>query len=233
MLIHLFCLCLWFDKFIPDFIDPSLKVKFLYQVPGNILPVSMKKVHKPPFKRNGANMKRLENCNDVIRICMEMKMSTVGIAGSDIRDGNIKLTLAIIWQMMKLYTFSVLQKCSRSEKPISKTQIIQWANRKLGEAGKQTQISGFEDDSISTSIVILDLIDSIRPNSVDYALVKTGIDDEEKLSNANYAISLARKIGAKVYALPEDIVEVKSRMVMTVLACLMASEMTERISSTE
>lgn len=35
---------------------------------------------------------------------------------------------------------------------------------------------------------------------------------------------MARKIGAKVYALPEDIVEVKPKMVMTVFACLMARD---------
>jgi hypothetical protein len=33
---------------------------------------------------------------------------------------------------------------------------------------------------------------------------------------------MARKIGARVYALPEDITEVKPKMVMTVFACLMA-----------
>lgn len=33
---------------------------------------------------------------------------------------------------------------------------------------------------------------------------------------------MARKIGARVYALPEDITEVKPKMVMTVFACMMA-----------
>ena len=170
-------------------------------------------------------MKRLENCNNVIRICMALKMSTVGIAGSDIRDGNIKLTLAIIWQMMKLYTLSLLQKCNKSNKPITESQIIKWANMKLLECGKHTLISSFKDSTIATSIVILDLIDSIRSNSVNYSLVKAGNDQEEKISNAHYAISLARKIGARVYALPEDIVEVKPRMIMTIFACLMLREM--------
>lgn len=36
-----------------------------------------------------------------------------------------------------------------------------------------------------------------------------------------YAISIARKIGACIYALPDDLVEVKPKMVMTVFACLM------------
>ena len=35
---------------------------------------------------------------------------------------------------------------------------------------------------------------------------------------------MARKIGARVYALPEDIVEVKPKMVMTVFACIMIKD---------
>lgn len=45
---------------------------------------------------------------------------------------------------------------------------------------------------------------------------------QDNLANAKYAISMARKIGARVYALPEDITEVKPKLVMTVFACLMA-----------
>ena len=152
-------------------------------------------------------------------------MSTVGIQGSDIRDGNTKLTLAIIWQIMKLYTLSVLQKCTCSERPVEEAEIIEWANRRLESGGKRTRFTGFTDPTIATGKVILDLIDVIRPKSVNYAMVQPGNDEAEKLLNAKYAISLARKIGAKVYALPEDIAEVKSRMVMTVFACLMAREM--------
>ena len=45
------------------------------------------------------------------------------------------------------------------------------------------------------------------------------------MSNAKYAITTARKIGAPVYALPEDLVEVKHKMVMTVFASLMIVDM--------
>uniref|UniRef100_A0A667XX72 EF-hand domain-containing protein n=1 Tax=Myripristis murdjan TaxID=586833 RepID=A0A667XX72_9TELE len=40
-----------------------------------------------------------------------------------------------------------------------------------------------------------------------------------------YAVSMARKIGTKVYALPEDLVEPNSKMVMTIFACLMGRGM--------
>jgi hypothetical protein len=48
---------------------------------------------------------------------------------------------------------------------------------------------------------------------------------QSKIDNALYAISVARKIGASVYALPEDIVQTKQKMLLTVFACLMASDM--------
>jgi hypothetical protein len=42
---------------------------------------------------------------------------------------------------------------------------------------------------------------------------------------------MARKIGARVYALPEDITEVKPKMVMTVFACLMALDYVPNVDS--
>jgi len=55
--------------------------------------------------------------------------------------------------------------------------------------------------------------------------VLVGGGQAAKLENAQYGISMARKIGARVYALPEDIVELKAKMVMTVFACLMIRDL--------
>lgn len=54
---------------------------------------------------------------------------------------------------------------------------------------------------------------------------------QEDLANAKYALSMARRIGARVYALPEDIVEVKPKMVMTVFACLMSRDYVPNMDS--
>ena len=37
-----------------------------------------------------------------------------------------------------------------------------------------------------------------------------GGDEKERMANAKYGISMARRLGARVYALPEDIVEVSA-----------------------
>ncbi|EDO27717.1 predicted protein, partial [Nematostella vectensis] len=80
----------------------------------------------------------------------------------------------------------------------------------------------FKDPDISTSLAVLDLIDCISPKMINPALINPDpLSDEDKLPNAQYAISMARKIGAVVYALPEDLVEVKPKMVLTVFASLM------------
>ena len=54
---------------------------------------------------------------------------------------------------------------------------------------------------------------------------------QEDLANAKYALSMARRIGARVYALPEDVVEVKHKMVMTVFACLMSKDYVPNMDS--
>lgn len=47
-----------------------------------------------------------------------------------------------------------------------------------------------QDKSISTSIPVLELIDALQPNSVNFELVKTeDLSDEDKLDNAKYSPS--------------------------------------------
>ena len=87
------------------------------------------------------------------------------------------------------------------------------------------QIKDFRDSSIGTSRVVFDLVDCIQPGSIDYSYFDADTSEESRLSNAKYAVSMARKIGAGVYCLPEDLVEVKSKMVLTVIACLMAKSL--------
>lgn len=65
---------------------------------------------------------------------------------------------------------------------------------------------------------------AIKPGVIDGKLVKDDNSKEGKMATAKYAIICGRRIGATIYALPEDIVEVKSKMVMTVFACLMAQD---------
>ncbi|KAM4621789.1 plastin-3-like [Polymixia lowei] len=184
------------------------------------------RVNKPPYARISANMKKLENCNYAVELGKSSAgFSLVGIGGQDLNEGNPTLTLALVWQLMRRYTLNVLEDLGDGE-AAGDELIVNWVNKTLAEAGKTSSINSFKDKEIGTSLPVLDLIDAIQPNSVNFELVKTGsLSEEDKLDNAKYAVSMARKIGARVYALPEDLVEVNQKMVMTVFACLMGRGM--------
>ncbi|XP_056449562.1 plastin-3-like isoform X1 [Gadus chalcogrammus] len=183
------------------------------------------KVNRPPYPKIGTNMKKLENCNYAVELGKSAKFSLVGIGGQDLNDGNATLTLALVWQLMRRYTLNVLEDLGDGQKA-NDDIIVRWVNSTLADAGKTSKINSFKDREISSSLAVVDLIDSIQPGSINYDLVKTSdLSDEDKLENAKYAVSMARKIGARVYALPEDLKEVKPKMVMTVFACLMGRGM--------
>jgi len=69
------------------------------------------------------------------------------------------------------------------------------------------------------------LVEAIRKGTIDFSLLFQSGNEEEKLKNANYVISAGRKIGAVIFALPEDIVEVKNKMILTIFAALMAVDL--------
>ncbi|KAK0399244.1 hypothetical protein QR680_002958 [Steinernema hermaphroditum] len=181
--------------------------------------VNWKRVVKTFHKLRGM-MDQIQNCNYAVELGKQLRFSLVGIQGKDIYDGNQTLTLALVWQLMRAYTLTVLAQCTDSgDRLATDKEIVNWANEKLQSSGKSSQIKSFQDSSISNARVLLDLIDAIKPGTINYDLVS-----DDKMENAKYAITSGRKIGAKIYALPEDIVEVKPKMVMTVFACLMARD---------
>ncbi len=58
-------------------------------------------------------MEKIENCNYAVDLGRKQKYSLVGIAGQDICEGNQTLTLAIVWQLMRSYTLSVLSNLTQ------------------------------------------------------------------------------------------------------------------------
>lgn len=184
--------------------------------------VDWARVNKPPYPRIGAIMKKIENCNYAVENGKKMKYSLIGVAGNDIHDQNKTLTLALVWQLMRGYTTKVLTELTPGDNAIKDSAISQWVNETLSTKGKSSKISSFKDSSISTSAAIIDLIDCLVPGSVDYSVVIADPQEyEEKLQNAKYALAMGRKIGARIYATPEHVVNVESKMVLTVFACLM------------
>ena len=90
---------------------------------------------------------------------------------------------------------------------------MKWANGRVS-----THANNFRDKSISSGVFLLQLFGSIEPRMVNQELVTPGTDAEGKEQNAKYVLSLARKLGASVFCVWEDIVEVNPKMIMTLVA---------------
>ena len=56
----------------------------------------------------------LGNCKYAVELGRKLNFVLVGIGGSDIMEGNKTLTLALIWQLMRAYTLSLLSQVGSS-----------------------------------------------------------------------------------------------------------------------
>ncbi|KAL4298480.1 hypothetical protein HN51_049160 [Arachis hypogaea] len=182
--------------------------------------VNWKQATKPPIQMP---FRKVENCNQVIKIGKELNFSLVNVAGNDIVQGNKKLLLAFLWQLMR-FTMLQLLKNLRSHsqgKEITDADILNWANNKVKKAKRTSQMDSFKDKNLSNGIFFLDLLTAVEPRVVNWSLVTKGETDEDKKMNATYIISVARKLGCSIYLLPEDIIEVNQKMILILTASIM------------
>jgi len=199
----------------------------LLQVYDKVIPgtVNWRHVNKAPA--SGGEMSRfkaVENTNYAIELGKQHRFSLVGVQGADITDGQRTLTLGLVWQLMRkdiVETLGALaQRLGKVE--ISDADMVKWGNDMSKKGGRSSAIRSFKDSSIGNGIYLLDVLNGMKSAYVDYDLVASGRTDEESYANAKLAISIARKLGATIWLVPEDICSVRSRLVTTFIGSLMA-----------
>lgn len=136
-------------------------------------------------------------------------MKLTGIGAQDILDGNKKLTLAIVWQLVRIHYLQIIG--SKTEQ-----DIISWANSAVGDM----QIANFRDKQLADGRFLIKLCASIEPRVVNWDLVTPGETDLDRSMNAKYAISIARKLGAIIFLVWDDVVEVNQKMLLIFIASL-------------
>ncbi|KAK4191082.1 calponin homology domain-containing protein [Podospora australis] len=188
--------------------------------------VNWRHVNKAPA--HGGEMlrfKAVENTNYAIELGKQNGFSLVGIQGADITDGQRTLTLGLVWQLMRkditLTLKGLAQRLGKRE--ITDSEMVRWANDMSRKGGRNSAIRSFKDPSIASGIFLLDVLNGMKSSYVDYDLVTPGRTDEEAYLNAKLSISIARKMGATIWLVPEDICQVRSRLVTTFIGSLMAT----------
>jgi plastin-1 len=82
-------------------------------------------------------------------------------------------------------------------------------------------IKDFKDKGLSDGRAMIQVCAAIEPRCINWDLVLPGDNDEEKMNNAKYGISCARKLGAVIFCIWEDLVEVNPKQNLICYATLM------------
>ena len=158
-------------------------------------------------KKPNNPFKKTTNCNEVIDASKKSNYKIIGIG----RDGNKKYILAIVWQMMRAHSLQVIGNKTEEE-------LVAWGNERVDDEYK---VKSLKDRKLASSLYFIHIMKSIEPRSINWDIVVTDKDDaESRENNAKYAISIARKLGATVFLVWEDIAEVKSKLLLTLLASI-------------
>ena len=187
--------------------------------------VNWRHVNKPPASGGELmRFKAVENTNYAVELGRQMHFSLVGVQGADITDGQRTLTLGLVWQLMRRDISETLSALAQrlGKREISDAEMIKWSNAQSVKGGRNSSIRSFKDQAIGSGVFLLDVLNGMKSSYVDYELVTQGRTDEESYLNAKLAISIARKMGATIWLVPEDICQVRSRLVVTFIGELIS-----------
>ncbi|KAK4338657.1 hypothetical protein RND71_043144 [Anisodus tanguticus] len=180
----------YIDNVFEDLRNGWLLLETLDKVSPGI--VNWKIATKPPIKMP---FRKVENCNQVVKIGKQLKFSLVNIAGNDI------LMRCNMLQLLKNLRFH------SNGKEITDADILEWSNSKVRNSGSKSRMASFKDKSLSDGIFFLELLSAVHSRAVNWSLVTKGDTEEQKKMNATYIISIARKLGCSIFLLPEDLIE--------------------------
>jgi plastin-1 len=211
-----------------SFYDDLRDGTILLQAYDKVIPGSVNWRHCNKRPANGNELMRfkaVENTNYAVEIGKQNRFSLVGIQGADITDGQRLLTLGMVWQLMRKDIVNTLSALAQrmGKREISDADMVTWANGMSKKGGKSSAIRSFKDSTLGNGIFLLDVLNGMKSSYVDYDMVASGRNDDEAYANAKLAISIARKMGATIWLVPEDICNVRSRLIVTFIGSLMAT----------
>jgi plastin-1 len=181
--------------------DGLLLLKVIHRIDDTV--VDWRKVEKNPNNK----FKMGINCTEAVNACKKLKLVTTGIGGTDILDKNRKNILALVWQLVRCHYLRIIG--SQTEK-----DLVAWAVALVSEMG----ISSLKDKALGDGRFLIHLCDKVQPGVVNWEFVTEGATEEDRMNNAKYAISIARKMGAIIFCVWEDIEAVNYKMIL-VLVC--------------
>ncbi|KAK8183612.1 actin-bundling protein Sac6 [Phyllosticta capitalensis] len=213
---------------VQSFFDDLRDGRILLQAYDKVIPGSVNWRHVNKLPPSGGEMMRfkaVENTNYAVELGKQLGFSLVGIQGADVTDGQRTLTLGLVWQLMRRDIINTISGLAQrlGKRDLTDSDMVKWANDTAKRGGRTSAIRSFKDGSLGQGIFLLDVLNGMKSSYVDYDLVAPGRTPDECYANAKLAISIARKMGATIWLVPEDICSVRSRLITTFIGSLMAT----------
>ena len=112
---------------------------------------------------------------------------------------------------MRAHTLKIIGEKSEEE-------LIEWGNRLIP---KENRIENLKDKKLADGLFWIHLLSAIEPRCIRWELViRENPSEKDKEMNAKYVLSVARGLGAMIFVVWEDITEIKSKLLLTLLASL-------------
>jgi len=171
---------------------------------------SLGKYNKKPRMR----LHQIENLNKALAFIKERGVNLVSIGSEDICDGNVTLTLGMIWTIILRFAISDL-----SEEGLSAKQgLLLWCQKKT-KGYRDVDVKDFQD-SFKDGLAFCALIHKHRPDLLDY----DSLSKENPRENLDLAFDVAEKnLGVPKLLDTEDMLSLPrpdERSVMTYCAAL-------------
>jgi len=168
------------------------------------------KYNKKPRMR----LQQIENLNKALAFIKERGVNLVSIGAEDICDGNVTLTLGMIWTIILRFAISDL-----SEEGLSAKQgLLLWCQKKT-KGYRDVDVKDFQD-SFKDGLAFCALIHKHRPDLLDY----DSLSKENPRENLDLAFDVAEKnLGIPKLLDTEDMLSLPrpdERSVMTYCAAL-------------
>ena len=116
------------------------------------------------------------------------------------------LILAIVWQLCRLHALQLIG--SKTEQ-----DLLNWVS-------ETEYVTAFNDAKFADGTLLLKLCAQVDASVVDQNLIRTGGSEEDKELNAKYAIAIARKLGAVLFLVWNDIPERNKKMILLYVCAL-------------
>ncbi|XP_043915021.1 alpha-actinin-2 isoform X2 [Protopterus annectens] len=183
----------------------GLKLMLLLEV------ISGERLPKPD--RGKMRFHRIANVNKALDFIASKGVKLVSIGAEEIVDGNVKMTLGMIWTIILRFAIQDISV----EETSAKEGLLLWCQRKTAPY-RNVNVQNFHV-SWKDGLALCALIHRHRPDLIDYSR----LNKDDPLGNLNLALNVAEKhLDIPKMLDPEDIVNTPKpdeRAIMTYVSC--------------